>query len=382
MPFDFGRRCAAAALSCALFSGLLFAPKEAQALTFNFTAPSNIDPNALAGFTSAGNLWSSYFTDNVTVNISVGFSSLGSSILAQTSSTQSFFSYDAVHTALSADVTSVLDATAVANLQAGPALQFVTNNSSGAVVLDKDSLPTDQNANNNRFLVLTSANAKALGLTTTGTSDASITFSSDFTYDFDRSNGINGGTFDFVGLAAHEIGHALGFVSGVDTVDYYSGPTTGLNSAGQRVTAQDLNGSAVFNTLDLFRYSSASITQVAGFGKVMDLTQGTIGAQDVPKFFSVDGGATNMGAFSTGPYDGDGRQASHWKDNQGLGIMDPTAAPGELLQITGNDLNAFDAIGWNLASAQAPEPSDLSLIGGAFVMFGGIRIARRRKRTA
>ena len=368
MPFHYGFRRVAAALSCALFSSLVFAPKEALALTFNFTSSKGASQQAFAGFIAAGNLWSSYFTDNVTVNIDIGFSSLGGSILAQAGSYQSSFAYSSVRTALIADSTSLLDTTAVANLQAGPNLQFVTNNSSGTVVLDNN------NSTNNSSLLLNTANAKALGLIAANgiNPDAIITFNSDFAYDFDRTDGvITSGTYDFVGLAAHEIGHALGFVSGVDEVDGSSLPRT--DSGG----AVDLNGQAVFSTLDLFRYSGASITQVAGFGTVEDLTQGTA------SYFSVDRGATNMGLFSTGVYDGDGRQASHWKDNLGLGVMDPTAANGELLRITGNDLNAFDAIGWNLASAQtqAPEPSDLSLIGGAFVVFGGIRAARRRKRA-
>lgn len=365
LPFGHGR--VAAALSCALFSGLLFAPQKAHALSFIFTPQAGTSQQAIDGFKAAGNLWSSRFTDSVTVNISIGFAALGGSILAQASSMQTVFSYTDVRTALTADATSLLDATAISSLQAGPFLQFVTNDATGAVVLDNN------NTANNQFLAVNSANAKALGLTAANAtaSDASISFNSSFNYDFDRTDGvITSGTFDFVGLAAHEIGHALGFVSGVDDVDYYSGPRTGPQGV------LDLNPYAVFSTLDLFRYSSASITQVAGFGTVEDLSQGAA------SYFSVDKGATNMGLFSTGPYDGDGSQASHWKDNRGLGIMDPTAAPGELLAITGNDLNAFDAIGWNLETAQAPEPSALSLMCGVFILLGGIRVARRRKRTA
>ena len=54
---------------------------------------------------------------------------------------------------------------------------------------------------------------------------------------------------------------------------------------------------------------------------------------------------------------GDGRQASHWKDNLGLGVMDPTAATGETLVAGPNDFIAFDAIGWDLV----PEPSAMML---------------------
>ena len=37
-------------------------------------------------------------------------------------------------------------------------------------------------------------------------------------------------------------------------------------------------------------------------------------------------------AFSNGKNYGDGRQASHWKDSSGIGIMAPTASTGEQLR--------------------------------------------------
>jgi hypothetical protein len=76
------------------------------------------------------------------------------------------------------------------------------------------------------------------------------------------------------------------------------------------------------------------------------------------RYFSIDGGATLGAMFSDGANFGDGSQASHWKDNLGLGVMDPTASQGELMAITQNDIQALDAIGWNVA---APEPYSLWL---------------------
>ncbi|MES2461831.1 MAG: NF038122 family metalloprotease [Armatimonadota bacterium] len=356
-------RVPAAAFAGILLSFSLLGSRAAHALSFVFNPQAGTSQQALQGFTAAGNLWSSFLSDDVTINITIGFRSLDPGVLAQANSTANSYSYSAVRNALAADATSLLDSIAVSNLQAGSALQFLTNTTSGSVVLDNNG------TRNNSFLRVNSANAKALGLTAVNGSaqDALIEFSSDFTYDFDRSNGISGG-FDFVGLAVHEIGHSLGFISGVDIVDYYSGPKTGPNGT------LNLDGSAIFNTLDLFRFSSASTEAAsAGFG-VPDLTQGA------ESYFSIDKGTTNLGDFSTGPYDGDGRQASHWKDNQGIGVMDPTAGPGELLTLTATDLRAFDAIGWNLAPVEIPEPSALQLIGGAFLFFGGTRVLRRRKR--
>jgi len=56
-------------------------------------------------------------------------------------------------------------------------------------------------------------------------------------------------------------------------------------------------------------------------------------------------------AFSTGSFFGDGRQASHWKDDgitgNLLGVMDPTFGPGSILSITEADLRALDVIGYD-----------------------------------
>ena len=55
---------------------------------------------------------------------------------------------------------------------------------------------------------------------------------------------------------------------------------------------------------------------------------------------------------------GDGRQASHWKDGDlsgnTLGLMDPTLDFGQINGISSADLNAFDAIGWEVV----PEPHE------------------------
>jgi hypothetical protein len=221
---------------------------------------------------------------------------------------------------------------------------------------------------NNTTISMTKANAKALGLGVSGTAaDASITFSNAFTWDFNRADGISAGTIDFVGIAVHEIGHALGFVSGVDELDYSSPSPAG------KYYYDD--GFPYVNTLDLFRYSDASV----GYGSgVIDWT-----ADTRTKYFSVDGGATQFlnGQFSTGIQHGDGRQASHWKDNLGLGIMDPTASYGELLNITQLDLAAMDVIGWDLVQQQSsdpvPEPSTLLLSAIGIAALG----LYRRKRN-
>ena len=330
----------------------LLAAMPAQAtMAFNLTATGN--SNADAGFAAAGSRWSALYNDAITVNITTGFASLGGSILAQNSSVDGTYTYTNVRSALVGDQTTAHDATAVSHLQAAPALRLYINYTANNPNGSGSATPyVDSNGNaNNTTIRLSNANAKALGLRAgnNGSNDATITFNSDFTWDFNPADGITAGSYDFVGIATHEIGHALGFVSGVDVLD--------TNSPG---TGGPFNDSAFtyVSALDLYRYSSDSVANTS-----LDWTAGT-----AAKYFSIDGGATDIAAFATGTTHGDGRQASHWKDNLGLGVMDPTAAAGELLSITSNDITAFDVIGYNYAPV--PEPVTLTLFGmGGVVMF-------------
>ncbi len=348
---------------------------SANALTFNLVDGAGLsslqgsDPAKYAqvrgGFDSAASLWSNLFADPVTINIQIDFAALASGVLGSTGSTQNNFTYTQVRNALVLDLTSADDLIATTNLPAAPAVNMLLNRTSNSPNGSGNATPfldSDGDANNT-ILRLTRANAKSIGLVgaNDATSDASITFSSGFSFDFDRSNGINGGEFDFVGVAAHEIGHALGFVSGVDILDNNSPPVNGPFSDDQFTFV---------SPLDLYRFSAASFAFGAG---TIDWT-----ANNTTKYFSIDGGATSIVTFSTGINFGDGRQASHWKDNLGVGLMDPTAAPGELVSISQNDIRGFDVIGWTRFSgaAAAPEPATLALLG----VFAPIALILRRKR--
>ena len=101
-------------------------------------------------------------------------------------------------------------------------------------------------------------------------------------------------------------------------------------------------------------------------------------ADNADKYLSLDRGATNLGLFSNGVNRGDGRQASHWKDDLGLGIMDPTAAPGEQLVLTNRDLIAFDVIGYRLV----PEPGSVALMGIGVVALVVIRVRTSSRKAA
>ena len=377
MKLSIGKLKQAAVITGMTLSGIggIGAITPANALTFNFTTTNtSLDPLALQGFVDAGKLWSSLFTDNVNININIDFSNLGTSTLAQAGSYYDTFSYTTVYNALVADRSSTDDNTAVSSLSANPTFNMLINHTANNVGSGTPYLDNNGSANNSTININT-ANAKALGLTAYTGPDADITFNNNnqFSWDFNRGNGITAGAYDFVGIAAHEIGHSLGFVSGVDDLAN-SNYTAGLKD----------ENLFTLTPLDLFRYSALSNSN--GNSRVIDFT-----ADARDKYLSLDGGVTKIASFSTGEIFGDGRQASHFKDTltpntASLGIMDPTSGAGELLLITENDLKAFDAIGWNRAvvsnnATAVPEPENFigTLI---FAAFGTKMVLKRRQKLS
>lgn len=328
---------------------LLLLAAPSAAIDFNFVEQPGMPQEVVDGFVRAGGLWQNLLDDDITVNLSIGFELLSPGVLGSTGSNRIAVTYTQFVNALGAQVQSADDTSAGQSLQAVPAFQMLINRTSDnpAGSGSAQTFLDDNGSANNSTVRLTRANAKALGLldATASGSDASITFSSAFNWDFEPDDGIDANHFNFVFVAAHEIGHMLGFTSGVDILDINSPPAGGpFNS----------NLFTFVSAPDIFRFSTDSVAVGAG---TIDWA-----ADNRPKFFAIDGGITNLGEFSRGKNFGDDQQASHWRDNQGLGLMDPTFAPGEVSQITDLDARMFDVIGYELAGdISPPAQADLKI---------------------
>lgn len=328
------------------FSIQVLATTAPAQLAFNISSSGNAQVDA--GFQMAANYWSSKFNDNATINITAGWSDLGSNVLGSSQNAFTTYSYSSVRTALGNNIVTSNDQTFLNGFGSGTTFSAYANN------MDTGYYTATGLSN----VWINRANAKALGLLNpqAAANDSTITFNSTFNFDFDPTDGISAGQLDFVGIAIHEIGHTMGFASAVDIIGSF-GNNQPLNNFGP-------------NLLDFTRFSADSIANAGS----MDVTYDTR-----PKYFSIDGGATpavsGINHWSLGGAN-DGRQASHWKDNLDLGIMDPTAAPaGQLNVVTELDLMAIDILGWDRVAI--PEPATL-----VFTSLIGIAMANRRRRPA
>ena len=224
----------------------------------NFVYNPNVN-NAPIGFTATlnavANFFQSTFSDPVTININVGYGTVGSnnqplsggalgeSLTFLTSlGNNSTTSYAQMKSALAADAKSADDSSSVASLPA-------------------------TNPNNGNYWVST-AEAKALGLMGPNTAlDGYVGFSNAAgIFDYDRSDGITAGKYDFFGVVAHEVSEIMGRI-------FLVGSTIGTTQHS-------------YDAMDLFHFSAPGVRTFSG-------TQ--------TGYFSVNNGATNLDNWNTNP---------------------------------------------------------------------------------
>lgn len=174
---------------------------------------------------------------------------------------------------------------------------------------------------------LPSAEAKALGLSIpagTVSTDSWVGVNPSVNWSYDPTHVPGPGQVDLVGLIEHEITESMGRNSYLGTVS----PDSGLS---------------VFGIEDLFRYSAASVRQLAP------------GAPASTGYFSIDNGTHNLGVWNNDPaagdlgdwntvptYDGPGPHGEDSFDNAGdNGVFQP---------LTQNDLTLMEILGWDVAT--------------------------------
>lgn len=158
---------------------------------------------------------------------------------------------------------------------------------------------------------ITTANAKAIGLAGPSTAmDGYIGFSGTQTFDYDRTDGIAAGAYDFLGTAMHELTEVMGRM-------LLAGKTIGT-------TANS------YEPMDLFQYAAPGTRDFSATG---------------PGYFSANGGLTSLGTFNTAP----GGDAGDWGATMGNDAFNAFSYPGVINAVSNADLTVLDTIGWNRA---------------------------------
>ncbi len=317
-------------------------------------------PDALAAFERAAGQWAARINDPVHVVVDADMEDMGNSVtIGWANMVLLQGPYDLVRDSLVADAADETDDAIVGYLPSRA--QF--------------SAWLPEGFGLDGRLVASKANFKALGFE--GLSeppfpdeDGTIAFNTRFAFDFDNRDGVSPGTIDFETVAAHEIGHVLGFYSRVDAVDYLldAGLTTDIGPG----------------VLDLFRFGDDSAddpsTPEEFTHAARNLMPGDVAVTD--QVLAPWGELADAELLmSTGAKLGDRRQASHWKDfwstGELIGIMNPTLNYGQVFTVDEADLRALDLVGYDIAPV--PEPGALISLVAAFACLAVV--ARRRHRT-
>ncbi|MEM0924661.1 MAG: NF038122 family metalloprotease, partial [Planctomycetota bacterium] len=137
---------------------------------------------------------------------------------------------------------------------------------------------------------------------------------------------------EFEAVVVHEIGHVLGFRSGIDDIND--------------------DNELIPTAMDLFRFASDLRTLNPDSPEEFSTLPRELRTNvNVEIDFVLDPWSTGRSSFPVER--GVGLQASHWLDEDlagsNIGIMDPTIGLGSVSTITLADLRMFDLLGWDIA---------------------------------
>jgi hypothetical protein len=265
---------------------------------------------ATAAIAAAEAYMESFYSDPITITINCSFQPLSPGVLGGTSSSYGYVDYTTTRAQIVGDMDAgVVDDTIQAFLPTGSTCPVRYGSSSSVT-------------NENRVF-FTFANWKAVDGTVAG-ADASMTFSTNFTFDYDPSNGITTNTYSFQDIVIHETGHAMGFTSGGD------------------FRSRDME------TLDLFRFQGTD-----GSGDYNPDTTAEFQVRPRLVRYNAPNDDHNSDLISV-EYrmsDGSPYQMSHFREQTAnIGLMDPALAPGQTFYpafYSTADLAMFDAIGYD-----------------------------------
>ena len=271
--------------------------------TSNFNADFGANAAAAqAAWIAAANVFTSNFTDNITVNINVD-AVAGTSVFGQSNTFLVSDSYADLRSKMIADSTTADDATATG---------------AGGSISAADPV------GGTHTWWVSRAQAKAIGLIASDSSnDGTTTFGAGNPFTF--SGPITAGTYDFEGVAAHEIAEVLGRLG-------ISGGTIGSNANS-------------YSLIDLFSYTGAGVRGL------------TAGAGEN---FSIDNGATLLKLYNNAL--SNGLDTRDWAPGTN-DSFNQFSNSGVVNAVSDVDLREIDAIGYDRVSA-VPEPQQIGLLLG------------------
>lgn len=333
-----GSRVRGPALALLGVAALVAAPRPSAALiitpTFTAAFNTNFGANAAAAqaaWISAANVFQNNFTDNIHINITVN-AVAGTGVFGQSNTFLNSTSYANLRNLTIADAKTTDDATATGaggsiaavDPKGGAATWWVSRSQAKAIGLIADDLNND-------------------GTTTFGAGNP-------FTF----SGPIAAGTYDFQGVAAHEISEVMGRIG-------LMGATIGNNPNS-------------FDLADLFTFSGAGNRGLAFSNDCSNV------ANSDNDFFSIDNGNTLL--KQKNQYCRNGLDTEDWAPGTN-DAFNQFSNSGVTNGVSDVDLRQMDVLGYDrLRVVATPEPSTLALVFSGLAGVGASGFRSRRKRLS